>query len=262
VDSYGALVRARRERFARYVLAQHGAGQSYGGVRGTLAHQPGYPGGVDNGDVGLFLAPNEHAARRWREAYPKAKVAVVGCPKLDTLPHREGKPGRVVAISFHWKKPNPPEAGWAFDDFARAIPALRERFELIGHAHPLASGKLAAFYRHHEIEYVPAFEDVCRRADLYVCDNSSTIFEFASTGRPVVLMNARQYRRHVDHGLRFWTAASVGVGVDDPSDLGDTIEAALDDRHEAQREAALDVVYAYRTGATQRAAEAIAEFAA
>ena len=263
VPSYGALIRARRMKFRRFVLAQHGAGQSYGGERRSGA-QPGYPGGKDNGDVGLFLVPNEHAAARWKAAYPGTPVAIVGCPKLDDLP-RLVEPGDtpVVAVSFHWAAHFSPEAGSAFDHFWPGVVQLaREGYRVLGHGHPLRSD-LPAFYRRHGIEYVKTFEEVCRRADVYVCDNSSTIFEFASTGRPVVLLDSPRYRKTVRHGLRFWDAASVGIQVDDVAALPAAVELALEDqpRQQADREAALDIVYRYRTGAAQRAADAIAEWA-
>lgn len=258
VPSYGALIRARRQKFRRFILTQHGAGQSYGGERRTL-HQPGYPGGKDNGDVGLFLVPNQHAAKRWLDVYPKTPVAVVGCPKLEFLPKREGAPGRVVAVSFHWAAHFSPEAGSAFQHYWSSVVALkRAGWDVIGHGHPLRND-LAPFYRKHGIEYVEAFEDVCRRADVYVCDNSSTIFEFASTGRPVVLLNSPQYRTRIHHGLRFWDAATVGVQVSNGDGLPDAIEEALADPPARQRarEAALDVVYAVRSGGAQLAADAI-----
>jgi len=260
VASYGALIRARRAKFRRFILAQHGAGQSYAGEART-AHQPGYPGGKDNADVGLFLVPNEHAAKRWRATYPKAAVAVVGCPKLDALPTRVPGPGPVIALSFHWAAHFSPEAGSAFADFAAAIPRLQQLgYHIIGHGHPLRQD-LPSFYRRHGIEYVKAFTDVCRRADVYVCDNSSTIFEFAATGRPVVLLNSPRYRRNIPHGLRFWDAAPVGVQCDSAAALPAAIAEALQDGREAQREAALDIVYAYRTGAAQRAADAVLDWA-
>lgn len=260
VPSYGALIRGRRMGFRRFVLAQHGAGQSYAGELRTSG-QPGYPGGKDNGDVGLFLVPNEHAAKRWRAAYPKAAVAVVGCPKLDVLPHRIAGGEPTVAISFHWAAHFSPESGSAFQHYSAVIPRLaRLGYRLIGHGHPLRAD-LPGFYHRHGIEYVRSFNDVCKRADLYVCDNSSTIFEFASTGRPVVLLNSPLYRKNVHHGLRFWTAADVGLQVDDASHLSTAINAAFHDRHEAKREAALDLVYAYRDGAAKRAADAILDWA-
>jgi hypothetical protein len=261
VPSYGALIRARRMKFRRIVLAQHGAGQSYGGERRTL-HQPGYPGGKDNGDVGLFLVPNEQAAQRWRDVYPKTRVAVVGCPKLDDLPSRVGEPDNTIAVSFHWPAHFSPEAGSAFMHFWEGVLKLRKAgYSIIGHGHPLRTD-LPAWYRKHAIEYVPRFEDVCRRADLYVCDNSSTIFEFASTGRPVVLLNSPQYRRRIHHGLRFWDAATVGVQCESGATLIECVQRALLDEpaQRRAREAALDLVYPIRTGGAQHAADAILDW--
>jgi glycosyltransferase involved in cell wall biosynthesis len=261
VASYGALCRARRAGFTRHILTQHGAGQSYGGDRKS-ERQRSYPGGSGQYDVGLFLVPNEHAADRWRRAYPRASVAVVGCPKLDVLPARVPGPEPVVAVSFHWNSNVVPEMRSGEGHYIKAVAALARRYKVIGHGHPKRRD-LARLYRATRIEYVPLFEDICRRADVYVCDNSSTIFEFAATGRPVVVLNRPDYRRHVNHGLRFWDAADVGINVDHPADLRDAITEALrdDSARRASREAALDIVYAYRTGAAKRAAEAIMEWA-
>jgi hypothetical protein len=260
VASHHDLARARSRGFRRFILAQHGAGQSYGGDRRS-ARIDSYPGGDDNGDVGLFLVPNEHAASRWRAAYPGATVRVVGSPRLDRLPARVGPPGAVVAVSFHWNGHACPEFRSAWDAYAPVIPALAERFEVLGHGHPLRRD-LPRFYRHWGIEHVPGFDDVCRRADVYVCDNSSTLFEFAATGRPVVVLNRKDYRRNVSHGLRFWDAADVGVQVNEPEALADAVAEALLDSpiRAAAREAALSIVYSQRTGATATAADAIREW--
>lgn len=265
VASYGSLSRARRDGYARFVLAQHGAGQSYGGSPHHANH-PSYPGGSNNKEVGLFLVPNEHAAGRWRRAYPRTPVAVVGCPKLDTLPAREYRNGEmrepVVAVSFHWDMHGLPELRSAQTYYWRTMEKLARRFLVIGHGHPKRRD-LGRLWRMLKVPYVPDFNDVCRRADVYVCDNSSTIFEFAATGRPVVVLNIPEYRREVNHGLRFWDAASIGVQVNHPDELVDAVRLALDDPPEQQaaREKALSLVYAYRTGASERAAGAIMDWA-
>jgi len=264
VASIGDMKIARRLGYRRFVFIEHGMAQSYSGT-GRSPIEASYSGGPDREDVVLFLVPNKHAAGRWRATYPQTPVEVVGCPKLETLPARDAGPAPVVCISFHWNTPLvglPPEAGNALGEFRPILPDLAVRFpDLIGHAHPRHAKEMARIYRLAGIPFVEDFEEVCRRADVYVCDNSSTIFEFASTGRPVVLMNAKQYRRHVHHGLRFWEAASVGVQVDDKADLASCIDRALSDPPEQQaaREAALSVVYAYRGNAANRAAAAILE---
>lgn len=269
VASHLDLVAARR-RFTRFILAQHGAGQSYGGDP-RAARIDSYPGGDDNGDVGLFLAPNEHAANRWRTRYPSAAVRVVGSPRLEALPAREQSPAtrtiqaagdsQTICISFHWQGRTCAEAHSAYGEYAPVLKDLSRRFDLIGHCHPLRRD-VPKFWRSIGVEYVPSFDDVCRRADLYVCDNSSTIFEFASTGRPVVLLNSKRYRRNVDHGLRFWDAAGVGLQIDRPEDLADGIIDALEHDDPDAREAALSLVYPIRSGAAQLAADAIREWTA
>lgn len=265
VASYSDLVKARKEGASRIVLAQHGIGQSYGGDPNSARH-PSYPGGVDNGDVGLFVVPNDHAAGRWRAAYPGAAVAVVGSPRLDTIPVRsidvlDDHP--VVAVSFHWDPHVSMEARSAFAWYWRVLEPLAKRFHVIGHGHPRRTD-LPRVYRSLGIEYVRDFDEVCRRADVYVADNTSTLYEFASTARPVVVLNAPWYRTDVSHGLRFWSAAHVGVNVYNPDRLGDMVARALECWPEdvAMREAALDEVYTYRTGGARRATDAIREWAA
>lgn len=255
VAGYGDVVAAKRARHRRIVLMQHGAGQSYS------TNHPNYPGGRGNDAVGLFLTPNEHSADRWRRAYPSAPVVAVGCPKLDTLPTRSPKrPYPVVAITFHFDLHLYPETQSALAWYLPALRELAQRFTVIGTSHPRRD--MRQIYESRGIEYVPDFREVCRRADVLAFDNTSAGFEFAATGRPVVVMDAPWYRREVAPGLRFWDAADVGIRVDVPEALIPAIERALSLRADdvGRREIALDTVYAYRHGAAQRAADAINEW--
>lgn len=254
VSSYGDLKAAREAGRRHIALTEHGYGQSFS------SDHPSYAGGRDRDDVGLFLVPNEHAAERDRLRNPKAEIAIVGCPKLDELPARETGTGPTVAISFHWDPGSvAPEARSAWRAYRFGIPSLVREFNLIGHGHPRALKRLSRWYGKFGVEVVPDFADVCRRADVYVCDYSSTIYEFASTGRPVVLMNAPWYRRRVDHGLRYWEAANVGIQVSAWQQLTRAIRQAFTDDAEQRRnrEAALAIAYAFRTGAAGRAADAL-----
>lgn len=248
-DLAGAIRAGYRAGEVAYL--EHGAGQPYSGT-------PGYPGGPGRQHVGLFLSPNETAAAADRAAYPDAQVVVVGDPRLDTLPGREPGPP-LVAVSFHWDCWAVPESRSALPRFKRGLPALASAVPLIGHGHPRAERALERVWTRLGVEWVPTFDEVLRRADLYVCDNSSTLFEFASTGRPVVVLNAPWYRREVEHGLRFWQAASVGVQVDHPDELVAAVQFALEDRPEQQaaRARALQVAYAHPSGAAERAARAL-----
>lgn len=263
VASHGDLRRAASMRRTRIAIMEHGAGQSYGGRLAASVHGS-YAGGRNREAASLFLHPGPHPAARDRAAYPDARVEVVGSPHLDTLPRREGTPGRVVAFSFHFSSSLAPEMRnalrWAWPEIIK----LHKRYTFLGHAHPRLFDTVKRTYRGAGVEPVAEFSEVCRRADVYICDNSSTLFAFAATGRPVVVLNPPWYDRRVSHGLRFWDAANVGVNCNDPADLARCIDEALRDTPEQRqkREAALDLVYAYRSGAGKRAADILTEWAA
>jgi hypothetical protein len=262
VASIGDIKVARRLGRGPFAFLEHGAGQAYQSRNPTMASYAGGPGREDNE---LFLCPNHYSGDLWRKAYPDARVEVVGSPRLDGLPQRAITPARkpVVAISFHgeWPGATVPYSGNAVTDFLPALPELARRFTVIGHAHPGKGWgeRMGRIFKQHGIPFVADFADVCRQADVYVCDNSSTIFEFASTGRPVVLMNARHWHRGGGPGLRFWDAAHVGPNADGADQLIPAIERALEHRLDdiAAREDALEFVYAYRYGAATRAATAV-----
>lgn len=261
VASYGSLVLAKRRGFRRIVMAQHGAGQSYGGEFGS-SRNPGYPGGDMNDGVGLFLCPNEYSADRWRNRYPTATVKVVGCPRLDTLPHKAPGP-LTVAVTWHWNAYFSPEANGALEEYAGALPELAKRWNVIGTGHPQRKD-LRWRYEAVGIEYVPDFDDVCRRADVLVFDNTSAGFEFAATGRPVVVVNSRGYRLPAQHGGRFWDWYTIGVNAWSPALLEEAVADALEDSPQlrAERERVLSLVYQPRSGGAALAAAAIQEWAA
>lgn len=267
VASYGDTKEARRYGYGPIAFIEHGIGQSYG--RSGLRANGSYSGGPDRDDTTLFLVPGEHPASRWRDAYPAARVEVVGTPRLDDLPARDAGPFPTVAVSFHWPAPLSISgyAGTAVGDYAASLTALADRFDVIGHAHPKGDWplRMKRIYDRVGIPFVEDFDDVCRRADVYVADNSSTLYEFASTGRPVVLLNARTWsRKGPELGLRFWSASHVGINVDYPAELIPAVERSLEHRPEdvAAREDALELVYGYRYGAADRAAAVISEWLA
>jgi hypothetical protein len=114
------------------------------------------------------------------------------------------------------------------------------------------------------IEVVRSFEEVVARAHVYAVDNSSTLFEFAALDRPVVLLNAKAYRRSATFGLRFWSEADIGIQAE-PGEMATALLAALEDPDDVarSREAALDRVYPVRDGTSAlRAATAIVSLVA
>lgn len=246
-------------------MMEHGAGQSYGGDR-NARHHSSYAGGASRELVELFLHPGPHPAKRDMDRYPKAHVEIVGCPKLDTLPRRDHSLDQddrpVVAVSFHWDCQVAPETRSSFIYFRSGIQVVKD-FKLIGHGHPRMMERLRPWYERKGIEPVPSFTNVLKRADLYICDNSSSMFEFAATGRPVLVMNPPFYRKSVNHGIRFWEAATVGLQVSAPSDFTSAVRKALTDPVQAQidRKEALDLVYSYRDGTSaERAASALVDW--
>lgn len=259
VASWGDHKRARDMGFRHIARIEHGIGQSFG------TGHPSYAGGRGCEDVELFLTPNDYAARLWQAAYPLARVAVVGCPKNDRLPSYVPTDPITVAVSFHWDgRGHIAETGSAFADYAAAVLALRDRnYRLIMHGHPKGQAEYKRWALRHRIPFEPDFEAVQRNAALYVCDGVSTLYEFAATGRPVVVVNALAYRPHVNHGLRYWDAADVGIQVDSPAALGAAIDEALIDApiRRRNREAALEMVYAHRGDAAQRAARSLSQWA-
>jgi hypothetical protein len=256
-------VRRTRQAGQRAVMMHHGNGQSFG------SEHPGYAGGPGFEGVVLFLCPNEVSAARWRARYD-VPVEVVGCPRLDRLTESgDGAAGaittsgeRPVVISFHWDaraRGNPvPETWTAWPHYCEVLPALAERFDLAGHAHPRIAHSLQREYDRFGIEYIADFEEVLDRAAVYVNDCSSTLYE-AAAHRPVVVMNTPDYRRHVEHGLRFWQHADVGEQVETGSQLGDAIACALQESpaQRARRAEITGEVFAHLGDATRRAAALI-----
>lgn len=262
------------------VLLEHGAGQAY-----VDTDSGSYSGGAGWERARLFLCPNEAVARRWRATY-RAPAVVVGCPKLDRWHHGarysaqnfarnrpldslEGlEPVQrrpTVAITFHWECSIVPETRSAWQHYDRSLPDLvtwaeQAGVELLGHGHPRLWGKIERRWRRLGVEPVEHFADVLERADLLVGDNTSALPEFASTGRPVLWLNAPWYRRDVDHGGRFWTWPQGQVCVDEPGELPERILQALADPPPARlsRSRMVQRVYPLRDGqAAERAADAI-----
>lgn len=271
VASWGDVQTARRAGRTQIARIEHGIGQSYAGdPHAHAATHESYAGGKGQEGVGLFIVPNQHAADRWRRAYPPSSVVTVGSPKIDVPPAYE-RDGEVIAVSTHFDARVCPETRSAWPLYRDAMVDLAKRRRVIAHGHPRIAFEVSQWARRHDIEFVGSFREVQRRAAVYVCDNSSSMYEFAAMGRPVVVLDLPTgrikgigYRRDVDHGLRFWEAADVGVRIDDPADLPEAVRIALVDPPgiRANREAALDIVYAYRDGrAAARAAAALLQWA-
>lgn len=239
------------------VFFEHGAGFTY-----TTRHRS-YAGGPGRERAVLFCNVNEIVDTANKAAYPHAQHAIVGAPKLDTLTTLEPPSAQppVVAFSWHWNCQVVPETRNALPLYRYPLPKLaaarRDEWRPLGHAHPRAWHQLDPLYRRWRWETARTFDEVARRASVYVCDTSSTIYEFAALGRPVIILNAPWYRRDVEHGLRFWRHMP-GIQVDAPEQLDGAIRAALyDDTWADERRRITEIVYPNLGNAAATAAKAI-----
>ena len=265
VAAVGDLVAVNRmSPRRRFAYMEHGCGISYGG------HRASYIGGKKRPACEVIFTPNEWTAEKQREATPWIEVLSLGSsPRLDRWVN--DPPGRLdpprVVVSFHADMANVcPEAGTALPFYAKHLHRLvGGPWEVVGHAHPRAclTGAPQAVYRRAGIPFVDSFEDVLATGSVYLCDNSSSIYEMAATGRPVVALNCPQYRRKVSHGLRFWDHIP-GLQCDSPDDLSTVVLRALEDPPDARqlREDAIRHVYPQNDGrSAQRAAGKLVEVA-
>lgn len=210
----------------RSILMEHGCGQSY------VPRHPGYAGGPGRSSTILFLCPNEYSAELNRVASPDARVVVCGSPRLDRL--RQLRPvtdGRTVTFTWHWDCRLVPETGSAWPWASPAIPGVVSdgRWRVLGSGHPRMLRDVTPTYQRWGVEVVESFEQVVAETDVLVADNTSAMFDFAALGGRVVVLNPPWYRRNVEHGLRFWSAAGVGVQVDSLEDLVPAIAEAFAD---------------------------------
>ncbi len=270
VSAYGDLQVAHRKVPQRpFIMMEHGVGLT------PAQDHAGYAGGTGmRRQADLFLAPNEFIRRKTAKAIPNAPQVVIGTPKLDQWAHLreplfkklealERKP--VVCISFHWNGEKvSKEASNAFLHYRDVLDELahQDDFQLIGHGHPKYMWFLEQEYQARGIEVVHSFEDVMERADLYVNDCSSTMYEFCVTGKPVVILNAPWFRRDVNLGIRFWEYTDIGPQVDEPGDLLTVIRWMLkypsmfqDSRNQMMKD-----LYPFFGCSAQRAAGAILGF--
>jgi glycosyltransferase involved in cell wall biosynthesis len=133
---------------------------------------------------------------------------------------------------------------------------------VVGTFHPRWGDALLEPYRNAGIKVEPRFEEVMKRASVFITDNSSAGWEAMALGIPVVWLNAPWYRRDVEHGLRFWEFANAGIEVDEPAALVAGVELALEDPVPVQRRRreAVKAIYGSLDGkAAHRAARAIEE---
>lgn len=242
------------------ILLEHGVGQTYQGVDHTS-----WPGGVGREQVVLFVCPNQRVARANAERYPTVPTEVVGSPFVEALRRLPPYPLDVprVALSTHWESGlcSETRGAWAHMESAYEAACRARPDAFVLHGHPRHQDFTAWKAREWGVEFEPSFAMLTRRAWVYVTDNSSTLYEWAALGRPVVVVSAPWYRREVEHGLRFWALADVGVQVSEPDEFDAALIVALADPSPQRQRRAAICSYLFGAdlsrGAAQRAADAI-----
>lgn len=265
VAAAGDLVRANDARRLVF-FCEHGAGQTYLATRHSS-----YAGGTGRENVCAFVSPGPHVDRANKKYYPKVPSIKAGVPKLDHL-HKKlssapAEPPAIpkVCFSFHWDCEVCPETRSGFEHFKHAILKAKKtgEFDILVHCHPRAVSMCLPFYEQYKLNYIEDFDTVLKEADIYVCDNSSTIFEFASMGKPVVLLNPPWYRKHIYHGLRFWEYATIGEQAHDDEEVIQALRRSVHDTKE-KRDSRLQMIrqvyHAIDGKAADRAALGIVKF--
>lgn len=218
----------------------------------------------------LLLCSSKELAERHLKVWPNIPVAVVGAPNLDRWHGQVWTKAErpKVCVSTHWdcSTSKVPETRSSWPWLKDALPALAQdpRWELCGHWHPQEeqSGSVKerkAFFAAHGIRPIRHFDDVLAGCDLFITDNSTTLYEFAAVGKPVVAVNPPWYRPEAQHGLRFWSHVP-GLQVNDLARLNDAVAEALADAPKLQRlrKRAVAACYGKLDGkASERAANAI-----
>ena len=235
------------DKTTKVILIEHGVGQTYIGSTGA-----NYIGPQRTRYADVFWMPNERAAAL-QSVSRNAKVRVMYPHRLDLLQRirdteREKNPKPVVVFSFHHDQHGGcPEQRSAWRDWLPYVEDLLKEgnlpFEIMGHAHPREPNLFDEWLKR-GVSVLSDFTDVIRYADVYACDNSSTIYEAAGVGIPVVLLNGYSYRPAVKHGLRFYQYADVGLVAtprnhDPKTMLLDAITRTLNEN--PQRERAVEI---------------------
>jgi len=258
VFSYGDL-KKMNDKGKKIIFCDHGTGFYY-----NESH-PSYAGShTGRENVVLRLSPNHIHAEKEKETLD-CPIEIIGMPKLDRFANKywrvhKGKP--TIAISFHFDCRVNNETRSSFSHFERALPWLKEHFKVLGHGHPRILDRIKPYYKKYGIPIVEDFEEVIKRADCYIIDNSSTIYEWCITKKPIVLLNAPFYRRNVEHkgNPRFWRLSDIAPHCNQPEDLVRCVYEAVNnhDLYLPAIESAREEVLGFTDGkCAERAKEAI-----
>lgn len=231
VASYGNVRTLSQKGFPiiKFILIEHGAGQTY------ISDVPGWKRGSFKGSerIKLYLGTNSYCTEAFEENNPLTQCYTIGCPKTDSIKSEVPNLSRpLVVFSWHWDCSSVPETKSGFSYWQGEVLKIHQddnkNFRIAIHGHPRIQDQTILFARKHNIDFIRTFDSVIKEADIYVVDNSSTIYEFAITTKPVIILNNPFYRRDVNHGLRFWELSDIGLHCNSLRDLRDNIDFIID----------------------------------
>jgi hypothetical protein len=253
-------VKARTENATRIIiLIEHGIGLTFG--------KAAYADGVGQRNLfDLLPVPNQHTSDKVSPEMLKPHP-VIGMPKMDKYFGQNyilNTETPTIGIAFHHGDQNsvPPEVGSAWEYWLPLLPALAKKYNILGHYHPLSNPALLDEYKKLGIRTTSNFNDIMEQADIYLNDCSSTMYEFLVTGKPVVILNAPWFRKHVNYGIRFWEYTDIGPMVDSERHLERGIESLLIDPalYSKQRTKAVADLFPYLGNSTTKCINEIRDF--
>lgn len=220
VAAFGDIWRVRNHRI---IYVEHGAGQSYRGISDEVAAH--YHGGQHPEHVIGYIGPRQSVVDAWGR--PGFAAGSPVCDDYELFSEEQ-----VAAITFHWNARRVcPEATTAFEHYIDRLPEIvaslrRNGWEVLGHRHPRFD-HMSSAWRNLDVREANV-DEVRRRAQVLIADNTSLMYEMLYLGRAVVALNAPWFRRDVDHGLRFWDLCPPRQ-VDDADGLLKLIAAEFPD---------------------------------
>lgn len=257
VASYGSVRRLSKKDYPvlQFILLEHGAGQIYqsevpGWARGSFRH---------SNRIKLFLGTNKFCVEAFKKNNNDITSYIVGCPKLDNIETQINDYNNpLVVFSWHWDCDSIPETRSGFNFWAEEVLTLHKdkdkKFRIAIHGHPRLQDQTKAFCMKHQIDFIKTFDYVLKYANIYVVDNSSTLYEFAATTKPVILLNNPFYRRDVEHGMRFWEHVDLGLNCDRRGEIRPLIDFIIKNKGDTlcneRKKAIIDEVYPYRGQST------------
>lgn len=254
VASYGDSIRAKTDPKRHVILMEHGIGLTFG--------KAAYADGLGQRALcSLIPVQSQYIANKVHPDLKHIPHPIIGVPKLDKWfkprvdPIMPKKP--TIAFAFHHgdKFSRPGGIGSAWEHYVDMFPLLPLQYRWIFHAHPASNPRLLESLKNWGLEYVEDLETVFNQADILINDCGSSAYEFCTTGKPVILLNAPWFDKKTQYGIRFWDYANIGHQVEGPDQLESIVDRVVQNpqEHLTNRNRMMHDLMPYGGMSTQRA---------